>query len=58
MKVVGGEIMESVRVDDLPEDLARMVAEFANYLRNLQINEKKDPAKNPKPSDSIWTRIK
>jgi len=49
--------MKSVPVDDLPEELAQMVADFANYLRNLPINEEKDPAKNPKPSDFLETHL-
>ena len=48
----GGEKMESLPVNDLPEDLARMVARFADYLRwNLRTIENRRNGKDVKPSD-------
>lgn len=45
--------MKSVPVDDLPEELANLVVSFTEYLRNLPVTQKKDPAKNPKPEDFL-----
>ena len=50
--------MKSVPVDDLPEELAGMVADFAEYLRrNIQQVEGKGKKRKLKPSDFLETDL-